>query len=198
MYDWRKMTDDERVCALAARKAQGFPWHRPPHPGQGEGTYHLSAACFEHVHIIGHSAERIAKCERELLKTLRSHADTVTAWAILPNHSHALAETTSLKTLLEAIGQFHGRTSFQWNGEQNARGRKVWYKCTDRAIRTERHFWATVNYVHHNPVRHCCVSQWQDWPFSSAVAYLEAVGRDEARRIWLEYPLLDYGKDWDR
>ena len=197
MYDWRSMTDEERAAALAARKAQGHPWHRPPHPCQGDGAYHLSAAGFEHTAVIGHSPERMAECEQGLLATLQPHAQERIAWCILPNHYHLLVETASLKAVLGALGQFHGRTSFQWNGEENTRGRKVWYKCADRAIRSERHFWATVNYIHHNPVHHGYVEQWQDWPYSSAKAYLDAVGRDEAGRIWLEYPLLDYGKGWD-
>ena len=95
------------------------------------------------------------------------------------------------------MGRFHGRTSFQWNGEESTRGRKVWYKCTDRRVRSERHFWATVNYIHHNPVHHDYVQRWEEWPYSSAAAYLAELGRDEARRIWLKYPILDYGKGWD-
>jgi putative transposase len=59
------------------------------------------------------------------------------------------------------------------------------------------HFWATVNYIHHNPVKHGYVKSWWEWPFSSAGDFLESEGRDEAARIWKEYPLMDYGKGWD-
>jgi putative transposase len=52
-------------------------------------------------------------------------------------------------------------------------------------------------YVHHNPVHHGYVRRWQDWPWSSARQYLETVGPEEAKRIWLTYPILDYGKKWD-
>jgi putative transposase len=64
-------------------------------------------------------------------------------------------------------------------------------------MKSERHFWATLNYVHHNPVKHRYVKRWVDWPWSSAARYLEEVGREEAERIWSEYPVLDYGKQWD-
>jgi len=66
-----------------------------------------------------------------------------------------------------------------------------------RAIRSERHFGATMNYVHHNPVHHGYCRQWQDWPFSSASAFLQSVGKEEAARIWNAYPILEYGKGWD-
>ncbi len=64
-------------------------------------------------------------------------------------------------------------------------------------MRSDRHYWATLNYVHHNPVRHGYVTRWTDWPWTSAAEYLVQTGIDEATRIWQEYPLRDYGKDWD-
>jgi putative transposase len=64
-------------------------------------------------------------------------------------------------------------------------------------MRSERHFWTSLNYIHNNPVRHRYVERWQDWPYSSASAFLESVGRETAEEIWRNYPLLDYGMDWD-
>ena len=64
-------------------------------------------------------------------------------------------------------------------------------------MKSDGHFWASMNYILHNAVRHGYVERWQDWPFSNAAQYLEAAGRDEAERRWREYPILDYGKDWD-
>jgi len=64
-------------------------------------------------------------------------------------------------------------------------------------MKSERHFWTSMNYIHHNPVKHGYVKKWTDWPYSSAAKFLETVGYDEALRIWYEYPLLDYGKNWD-
>jgi hypothetical protein len=64
-------------------------------------------------------------------------------------------------------------------------------------LRSDSHFWATINYIHHNPVKHGHVTRWDEWPFSSAAEYLKEVGREEAIRIWKSYPILDYGKGWD-
>jgi putative transposase len=64
-------------------------------------------------------------------------------------------------------------------------------------MKSARHFWATLNYVLNNAVRHGYVERWQDWSYSNAVQYLAEVGHDEAERRWREYPVLDYGKDWD-
>jgi putative transposase len=64
-------------------------------------------------------------------------------------------------------------------------------------MRSERHFFATINYVHHNPVHHGYVRLWTDWPWSSAAEYLEQMGRAEAQRVWEGYPIRDHGKKWD-
>ncbi|MCP4645371.1 MAG: hypothetical protein GY851_33315 [bacterium] len=139
----------------------------------------------------------MSEFEDAVLNALEPKTVAIVAWSVMPNHYHALIETESLEDTLRGIAQLHGRTSFRWNQEEDRRGRKVWYNCMERAIRSERHLWATLNYVHHNPVHHGYVDYWQDWPYSSATAYLASVGREEARRVWLEYPILDYGASWD-
>jgi putative transposase len=198
MYDWRKMTDQERVQALELRRARQLPWHSPPHLDfEGIHQYLISSACYEHSPIIGCSPERMSECEQEVLKVCREFCLEVYAWCILPNHYHTLVKTERIEELRHGLGQFHGRSSFKWNGEDCSRGRKVWHNCFERAMKSERHFWASLNYVHHNPVHHGYVQQWQDWPWSSAKEFLERVGRERARELWFQYPILDYGKKWD-
>jgi putative transposase len=139
----------------------------------------------------------MSKCEDAVLAACSQAATQTYAWCVLPNHYHLLVRTDDLKSLTKALGQFHGRSSYAWNQEDDTRGRKVWHRAFDRAIRSDRHFWVTVNYIHHNPVHHGYVDKWQDWLWSSAKEFLELVGRDEASRMWREYPILDYGKKWD-
>jgi len=102
-----------------------------------------------------------------------------------------------MKALRKDIGQYNGRSSFEWNGEDDRRGRKVWHNCFERGMRSERHYYASLNYVLNNAVHHGYVDRWQDWPWSNAEEYLNSVGHERAAEIWREYPLLDYGKKWD-
>jgi putative transposase len=122
---------------------------------------------------------------------------TLHAWVLLPNHYHVLATIAVLPVLSGRLGQLHGSTSSTWNGEDNARGRKCWHRVSDRAMRSEAHFWATVNYIHHNAVKHGYVSKWTDWPWSSAQDFLREQGREDTLRIWRDYPLGEYGVGWD-
>jgi REP-associated tyrosine transposase len=179
------------------RKQQGLPWHRPPHRASEKTRYHITAACFEHRHFIEHTQERLQSFCDTLLDVFKLRGALIHAWCVLPNHYHALVASTDILAVLDELGRMHGRLSFLWNGEENTRGRQVWCGATERYMRNDAHFWATMNYVHNNPVHHRYVEQWQDWPFSSAQEYLEQMGRAFALRIWNEYPILDYGKGWD-
>lgn len=192
------MSEKARLEVLEWRKTQQRPWHSPPHwKSDRTNRYLLTASCFEHAPIIGRSAERLCKFEDNLLQTLAEHSEQIHAWVILPSHYHTLVSTKGPLTVLLLLGKLHGRTSHTWNGEEDERGRQVWSSAAETAMKSERHFWATINYIHHNPVKHGYVKSWQEWPFSSACQFLETCGRTEAERLWKEFPVSSYGKGWD-
>jgi putative transposase len=197
MYRWRCMTADQREQVLAIRKQERLPWHSPPHYASDTSFYLITAACYEHRPVIGRSYERMSGFESALLTAFREHAQAIFAWTVLPNHYHVLAQTCRVRSLLSQLGQLHGRTSYQWNGEDGQRGRKVWCNAAETAMKSERHYWATLLYVVHNAVRHRYVERWQEWPYSNAAQWLEDIGHDRAERMWREYPIDEYGADWD-
>ena len=139
----------------------------------------------------------MAEFESELIDLGRDVGLTLFAWCVLPNHYHLLIRTDTIKEFLKRLGKFHGSTSYCWNGEDDRRGRQIWFRSVERSMNSDRHFYASLNYIHQNPVKHRYVSKWQDWPYSSAIEYLSKVGTEKAAEIWREYPILDYGKDWD-
>ena len=196
MYYWRRLSPEDREHILSLRKSQGRPWHSPPH-GTGGGRYMVTVACYEHAPIIGSTPTRLANFEEVLLTVLNQTATTVSAWAVLPNHYHGLVITENISALLYELRLLHGRTAFAWNGEDGRRGRKVWSGVLETAMKSDRHFWASMNYIHNNPVKHGYVKKWGEWPFSSALRYIEAVGREEAERVWREYDVSEMGDGWD-
>ena len=124
-YLWRQLNEKRRAELLAWRKTRGYPWHSPPHrPNFGHLRFLISASCFEHRHYIGHSPERMDNFSRDLLAMLAAHADQMFAWCVLPNHYHALVETSDVKALLRELGLLHGRTAHTWNGEEQDAGEK--------------------------------------------------------------------------
>jgi putative transposase len=197
-YLWRRLSPQQRQELLDYRREQRHPWHSPPHrPNFDRRSFLLTAACYGHQHHIGLSSERLDAFCRDLLSVITAQGAKTVAWCVLPNHYHVLTETDFIQNLLKELGRFHGRTSYRWNLEEGTAGRTVFYRCTERYMRSERHSWATLNYVHHNPVRHGYADVWTEWPWSSAREYLDQTGRDEAARIWRAYPIRDYGQKWD-
>ncbi len=197
MYRWRHMSAEQRDQTLGVRREQGLPWHSLPHYESDNAYYMVTAACYDHCHIIGISNERMAAFERELVELAKSRTVELFAWIVLPNHYHILVHANTVKQLLNELGQLHGRTSYRWNGEDRRRGRKVWCNAAETVMKSEGHYWASMNYVLHNAVRHGYVERWQQWPYSNAAEYLEQVGRATAIQRWRDYPIFDYGATWD-
>ena len=144
MYRWRKMTSEQRQAALDQRKLQQHPRHSPPHHQDGKGRYLITSTCYEHQPWIGTTDRRMDQFSSELLEVLANHAARVDAWVLLPNHYHAVVLTASCPSLLGDLGKLHGRSSFLWNGEDNARGRKVgsipWSARFPETLITSRRF----------------------------------------------------------
>ncbi|MCC5849403.1 MAG: transposase [Verrucomicrobia bacterium] len=196
MYDWRKMTQEERIEILRERQERKSAWHRPSVKFEGKWV-HLTAACYEHRCLIGRDPLRLGSFSDELLDTISKVAMEISAWCVLPNHYHVLTRVADVGILTQNIGRLHGRTSHQWNVEEDKQGRTCFHGCLPKPVKSLSHRWATLNYIHHNPVKHGYVERWQDWPYTSAHAYLDAVGHAYARRMWDEFPILDMGKGWD-
>lgn len=140
MYAWRKMPDTERHSVLAHRQLRGGSWRRPPTWNAGCGRSMVTAACYEHLPHIGSSPSRISQFEASLLAELNQHSTCIYAHVILPNHYHVLLESKNILNLKESLGRLHGRVSFEWNKEDNARGRKVFHGSAETLMKPERHF----------------------------------------------------------
>ena len=124
------------------------PWHSPPTVFH-EGRFHVAAACLDHRPHIGVNLKRIESFSELLLSVLKKSGTPFFAWCVLPNHYHLLIETRNLSALKWQLGRLHGRTAKLWNLEDDTPRRTVWHRCSDRAMRNERHFWVTMNYSSH-------------------------------------------------
>lgn len=196
MYDYRRWTPEQRDQVVKERIQRGYPWHSPPHVDAPGYFRIITGACFEHAHYLS-TATRMGWFENELLEHIREQGLDCTAWVVLSNHYHILVKINDIKEFTTKQGQLHGRTSFEMNKDDGTTGRRVWYRCQDRCIRSERHYHTTLNYIHNNPIKHGYVKKWSEWPFSSFHWYLATKGREWLEEIWREHPVLNYGDKWD-
>lgn len=101
------------------------------------------------------SPERQTQFETCPLSSIKEIAEEITGWVILPNHYHMLLAVQSLDAVSETLKHLHGKTSREWNIEDNLTGkRRVWYKFANMFIRNEVHLQTMFNYIHYNPVKH--------------------------------------------
>ncbi|MBT3313743.1 MAG: transposase [Anaerolineae bacterium] len=197
-YEYRKLSPEERKEVVEGRKQQGYPAHSPPHPLREEGTYLITAANYEHKHILENPTRRTA-FEMLLIKSFQEVSAEIIAWVILTNHYHLLLNIESFEIISDILQYIHGSTSHQWNKEDGQTGkRKVWYRFSDRMIRNEKHLQRTLNYVHYNPVKHGLVEDVYAWKWSSLFLYEDEKGKTWLQENWKKYkPSSHFGKDWD-
>jgi putative transposase len=196
MYEYSKFTPVQRAGRVDQRLAQGYPSHAPLHPVRDQPFYLLTVACYEHLSHMRAQDRRVQVLDA-LFEQFNLNGIEIRAWVVLPNHYHLLANVTSFDALGGLFRRVHGPTSRHWNQEDDRPGRRVWYRFTDRAIRSPRHYATTLNYIHYNPVKHGWAKSPYDWQESSVYWYLEHLGRDGLPDAWVRYPVRDYGRGWD-
>lgn len=122
MYEYRKLTPEEQAEVVRIRRERGYPLHAPPHPFKGEGHFLITAANFEHAHIMG-SPQRRTEFEIALIEVFTSMDVEIEAWVVLPNHYHGLIYIDAFEKIAQGLQRLHGRSSFAWNSRDSTPGR---------------------------------------------------------------------------
>jgi putative transposase len=104
-----------------------------------------------------------------LFEAAKSFGWTLEAWALLSDHYHLIASTDErTRELSRWIQRFHSLSAETINRIDGCRGRRVWYQYWDTCLTFEASYWARLNYVTNNPVKHGLVDTALDYPFCSA------------------------------
>ncbi len=192
MYDYRKMSDEEKRQILEFRKQRKYPYHRPPHLDLGKGVYLITSATFEHIHYFNEPKE-LSALELRILDVFSKVGFVCHCWVILPNHYHVLLDLENPKDFGKVIAPVHRKSALYCNKRDKVFNRKIWYKYSDRKIRSERHFWASISYILNNSLKHGLIDNPENWPWSNYKDFTEKQITD----IKSDYNLEDYGKGWD-
>jgi putative transposase len=149
------------------------PWpHAPLHRLDEAGVYIVTAGTYQKEHLFS-DGPRLRMLHAALLTIADKHGVRLEAWAVFPNHYHFVApsgrEPGSIRAL---INELHSRTARGLNRYDAAPGRQVWHNFWDTHLTNERSYFARLNYVHQNPVKHGLVAVAHDYRYGSA-AWLE-------------------------
>jgi type I restriction enzyme R subunit/putative DNA methylase len=123
------------------------------------------------------------------------------AWCVMPNHVHVLIQQmSSLAVIVRSWKAYSGRWALAHTAElglpgrrgaslasndkagQKPRAPRFWQPdYWDRFMRDEKHFAATIEYIHNNPVKAKLCARPEDWPGSSARFFREGGALPDAR-----------------
>jgi REP element-mobilizing transposase RayT len=107
---------------------------------QGHGSCHLKDS-------------KIARMVEESLLSGDGLVYKLSAWVIMPNHTHSLLRRFEDADLSDIMQAHKGYTAHKANELLNRSGEFWLEEYFDRYIRNEEHFWKTVNYIGNNPVK---------------------------------------------
>ena len=130
--------------------------------------YMVTAATLQ-KQVLFNSPQKLDQLEGELLKLAKQYSLNLHAWAVFANHYHFVGrveqETPNLR---EFLSHLHSNTARELNRADGARGRAVWYNFWDTKLTYERSYFARLNYVHQNPVKHGLVHTANQYRWCSA------------------------------
>ena len=89
------------------------------------------------------------------------------AWAIMPNHVHAIIKMLPKCPLWKTINSWKSFSAKKINALTGRKG-SVWaLDYFDRYIRDHDHYFNAITYIHNNPVKAGLVQNPGDWEYSS-------------------------------
>jgi REP element-mobilizing transposase RayT len=107
------------------------------------------------------------------LEFLRQDQAFVIAYAVMPDHLHALLVPKTPRTIPEVMQSLKGYVAREVNRASGTQG-PLWQRSYyDRVIRDEKQLGDTIRYIEANPVSEGLVSEAQAYPFSSAYQGIE-------------------------
>ena len=125
------------------------------------GTYHK-------VQVFN-TAQKLDLLEGHLLDLCLKYGLVPQAWAVFSNHYHLLLVTSEeSKSIQEYVRHLHSLTAREVNSIDSATGRKVWFQYWDSLLPDQKTYFARMNYILQNPVRHGLVRRATNYPWCSA------------------------------
>ncbi|MBC8479133.1 MAG: transposase [FCB group bacterium] len=148
--------------------------HNPPHLFIPEAKYIISASTYKRIPLL-----RDDRAKDRLLDSLSiefpKYEWTIEDWVILDDHYHLMADAPmNAGSLADIMREVHRFTALWIN--KNVRpepvdfgrnARRVFQNYWDTCITYERSYFARINYIWFNPVKHGYVESPEEWKYGS-------------------------------
>jgi putative transposase len=113
--------------------------------------------------------ERLDVLQACLFEQAEKHGWKLQAWAIMANHYHLVAVGDEGAADLGAVvRKLHSLTAREVNRMDGIPARKVWFQYWDTHLTFEKSYYARLNYVNTNAVKHGLVRDAAEYAWCSA------------------------------
>jgi putative transposase len=187
MLEYSKLTNDEREEISRIRALSGYPVHSPADIFIKDKYLFVTSDVYQRQPLIN-NLKRLTWFESFLLKIFYDYGAELKGWVILQDHFHFLVDPDNFDKIPHIMDEIHHTSSYVWNGEDNALGRKVWDGYLETKIDNVRFFHAALNYIHNNPLKHNLTFHPAEWTWSSLHLYQKDHGEYWLMEKMLEYP----------
>ncbi len=120
------------------------------------------------------TAERLDFFQHTFFAVAEELGWEIHAWAILNNHYHWVgAASDSSGPLHRFVGKLHMVTAKELNHCDDSPGRKIWFQYWDTVITNQASYFARLNYVHHNAVKHGVTLNAENYRWNSAAWFAQ-------------------------
>lgn len=166
--------------------------HNPPHLFIPNAKYFITGSTYKRVSYLK-SDEAKWQLIISIQKAFKQYHWELEDWVILDNHYHLMGNAPDeVETLSKIINDVH-KFNALWikkNISESAGVKKIWYNYWDTCITYETSYFARLNYIWYNPVKHGYIDNPEDWELGSYHQRIREV-EDGIERIKREYP-------WDK
>ncbi len=143
--------------------------HNPPHLFMADTKYFITGATYQKIRHIKTVKTKEAVL-KYMYKSFEHYGWKIEDWVLLDNHYHIMAiSPENALTLSSVINNFH-RFSANWikkNIAESFEAKRIWANYWDKCITFEKSYFARLNYIWFNPVKHGYVENPEDWRFGS-------------------------------
>ena len=129
--------------------------------------------------------EDFARLANSLGRMRQKHGFLLTAWALLPDHWHAIIHPPYPLTVSTVWKAVKKSSTVGINFRRGESGELWQERFFDRALRTVREYHQKVEYIHLNPVRRGLVQRPENWRWSSMAEFAGVRGEEQEHHCGL-------------
>jgi len=166
--------------------------HNPPHLFVPNCKYFITGATYKKKRWF-----KSDKAKERLLKSIKigfdQHGWLLEDWVILDNHYHLMGNASEINNSLPKMIQDIHKFVAMWirkNVHESISAEKIMYNYWDTCITYEASYFARLNYIWNNPVKHGYTKSAEEWGFGSFIKRVEK-DNEELEKIKANYP-------WDK